>query len=875
MKKALIFFISLTIIVLTCTISKAEYFKDIILQSPDGVWTDVRAYSSLNTTVTALGANVRSLIIPVPQTLTTVTIPSTVILKFERDGSINNSGNLIINTKNIIAPDRPIFIGAGDVDFADGTVVRSSWFSDIEQALDKTLDNKVTLIISKEETIPDDAVVGDDVTLKWEASDNIITVGTGHTISNIKNIEAGSYQIFAGSGDFDFLDGSYLKSSWFLNLRLADSFTDDDNTDITIEVDQPETIDVSTVLDSHQHLKVTKGNVITINPGVTLSVASLEDCNYKIFDGSVIGLSKSRVSWWGPTIDGATDDRIPIQYAISSLTLGGDLLLDTGNYAFGLTTIGGHPAAFTLLSKVHFRGTGMDNTKLSLIDNSGDYLALFMPATVGATINNVSFSDLTIDQNTDGNPMTVFPPTGDSARTVVYLGGASEGFNLTNVKVDNIGGINTIVVTDYVNIDKCQFTNVGTVGGTEYDHSTIYTFGEHNKITNSLFKGTALSAAGARTAIETHGGFTEASNNTIENYYTAFNLTGIYTDDCVNIRADNNFMYNVKNAFKLWSQTYSTHTTGYGIDGISINGNTAYINQDGWPGVDEVSSMIRVVGASADRPIRNLSAQNNNFYYKLDTNAGRHHSTASPAIGWIAPAGLYADANDLPEAENWNISNNLIVNSPISAFMFGVKVTGLIAKGNQIVRPGSAAYTGIAGIYRAAFTHHVQHADQSMTGIDFSNNDIVDDLATSLMYTGVIYIDAIGATHSDNKYVDNKISVTGATITSFNRPYYIYSGTWIPYIEHKLMATEGFTGPGNYPQAGSKFSEPLYRKTRTYLDSVGTLRTIVQGASAPTGGTYAQGDIVWNMLPSGATPTVGWICTVGGTPGTWVAIVAN
>lgn len=47
-------------------------------------------------------------------------------------------------------------------------------------------------------------------------------------------------------------------------------------------------------------------------------------------------------------------------------------------------------------------------------------------------------------------------------------------------------------------------------------------------------------------------------------------------------------------------------------------------------------------------------------------------------------------------------------------------------------------------------------------------------------------------------------------------------------------------------------------------------------SSAPTTGTYAQGDFVTNNTPTelgtaGSKYVIrGWICTVGGTPGTWV-----
>lgn len=41
-----------------------------------------------------------------------------------------------------------------------------------------------------------------------------------------------------------------------------------------------------------------------------------------------------------------------------------------------------------------------------------------------------------------------------------------------------------------------------------------------------------------------------------------------------------------------------------------------------------------------------------------------------------------------------------------------------------------------------------------------------------------------------------------------------------------------------------------------------------QGTAAPTTGAHAQGEIVWNRTPA-AGGDVGWICTTGGTPGTW------
>jgi hypothetical protein len=47
-------------------------------------------------------------------------------------------------------------------------------------------------------------------------------------------------------------------------------------------------------------------------------------------------------------------------------------------------------------------------------------------------------------------------------------------------------------------------------------------------------------------------------------------------------------------------------------------------------------------------------------------------------------------------------------------------------------------------------------------------------------------------------------------------------------------------------------------------------RRLRHGSAAPASGTWAQGDIVLDTTPS-ASGTIGWVCTTGGSPGTWKA----
>jgi hypothetical protein len=46
------------------------------------------------------------------------------------------------------------------------------------------------------------------------------------------------------------------------------------------------------------------------------------------------------------------------------------------------------------------------------------------------------------------------------------------------------------------------------------------------------------------------------------------------------------------------------------------------------------------------------------------------------------------------------------------------------------------------------------------------------------------------------------------------------------------------------------------------------------GTAAPATGTWAVGEFVWNTAPT-AGGTLGWVCTTGGSPGTWTSITAS
>lgn len=115
-------------------------------------------------------------------------------------------------------------------------------------------------------------------------------------------------------------------------------------------------------------------------------------------------------------------------------------------------------------------------------------------------------------------------------------------------------------------------------------------------------------------------------------------------------------------------------------------------------------------------------------------------------------------------------------------------------------------------------------------------------------------------------------------------------GNGSPGVSYYLQITDAL---GNYITLipnGSDFAFGVYNGGPTFFELTGeaTSRNVGKrrlnfpfgfgngdlneqvGTAAPTSGAYAQGDRVRNSTPAVGSPKA-WVCTVGGTPGTWVS----
>lgn len=118
--------------------------------------------------------------------------------------SVNNGQTLTCNIIDINAGNYQVFAGAGSIIFAGGTILKSSWFPDLVTAITKISDAKVSLEITKSETI-NSITTNTNTILKFLNVNKIITINNGQVLTLYGELDAGLFQIFAGDGTVNFL----------------------------------------------------------------------------------------------------------------------------------------------------------------------------------------------------------------------------------------------------------------------------------------------------------------------------------------------------------------------------------------------------------------------------------------------------------------------------------------------------------------------------------------------------------------------------------------------------------------------------------------------------------------------------------------------
>jgi len=505
--------------VVFCLAASATFFPDIIVTSPDGIWTDTRAYTNLSTALTAIGANERDVYIVREETVTTLVIPANVRLHFLKSGAIANSNTLTINTRNIHA-DHQIFTGAGAVNFTSGSEVRTRWFEDFETAIIQTSNDIVTLTVDTVDTLLNSAAVGDNVLLKWNAS-NLITIAAGQTLSNIGDISAPDIRLFVVSGSVAFKTPSPLvavRACWFgtslTTLGIADSAAAAAEKQLIITpgswvIDDNVTF-TSTVV------KVLQNADLQIATTKTLTFAgSLDAGPYQIFScagtGKVVLTEEVYPEWWGAVGDGITDDTATIAAAMSS----GASVVDLASRTYLVAT-----GSLNLVDGQIIEGQGSTNTVIK--NKSATGFVFGRQAGFATLLSGCIIRNLTIDMDSKGDVGIMWESIGSS--------------NVTEGK--NAGRIDDVRV---INVPSGTFTYDDGAGVLTYSKCGIAIKGSaiggsfRNVLSQVQVYGTSALAPG-QVGILLTGNTNRANATTMINCYTRYLDKGIHVEnanDCL------------------------------------------------------------------------------------------------------------------------------------------------------------------------------------------------------------------------------------------------------------------------------------------------------------------------------------------------------
>lgn len=541
-----VFLITTLIISLFFGQAQADFMSDLILTSPTAIWTDERAYVSIADAITAIGSNQQTLVIGSEETVTDLTIPSNISLKFVKSGKITYSGQLTIQSPNIEATDRQIFdaTGSGEADFARGTNLRSTWFEDLHEMFDQTVDNYVTLIICSGWSAAVDAncQVGNNVTLKWEGAGNRIVINSGFELSNIKNIEAGSYQIFSGSGDLDFLDGTKLKSSWFGRLRAVNTWVE--NESIVLVIDRTEIIDSNLSTKSNISFEVPAGGYISPTAGITVTInGSFTAGTYRCIVGSgvtVINNGKPvRASWFVTSGSGTSVDPwiVNMQDVVDAVKTGYKPAIVQDNGYFEISSA--IDLATGSISGIDWIAESPGKAFILLADNSNCSIFTIQGTTAfnGFVIDGIDF---------DGN--------GSNQTSAAPLGIISNSYNFTisRCKFRNSLGDGLKIITD---VNTASGNSSITLRENTYKSNTENGLYLYNANLNKVIGNINISGEGL---VELNGQW--------------------------GIKLENDYTTSIRNCFKV---DISNHHFEYNDQD---NGGYGDILIDGWEGVNEYSN---------------------------------------------------------------------------------------------------------------------------------------------------------------------------------------------------------------------------------------------------------------------------------------------
>ena len=258
--------------------------------------------------------------------------------------------------------------------------------------------------------------------------------------------------------------------------------------------------------------------------------------------------------------DGTTDDTSSIVAAFSAVCAAGGGTIDI---PAGTFIVNPAAASIPLCSNLVVQGPGTLKVKAE----AGNYRAIFAPDPPVTAINNLTFTGITVDQNTHRNTGATIDVDDVGTHQRIWQVFAGTNLHFENMRL-YVSGVNPVDVNGpavsgvYVHRNYVEFQK--RAGQPEFDNSSIYIDGDNFHVTDNTFVSTE--SAQATTAIEIHAGSGAVSGNTIDHFSIGMNLVDLKSSSVTG-----NHVRNAGYGITLWSAR--------AMESVVVSGNTIAIAQ--------------------------------------------------------------------------------------------------------------------------------------------------------------------------------------------------------------------------------------------------------------------------------------------------------
>jgi len=491
---------------------------------------------------------------------------------------------------------------------------------------------------------------------------------------------------------------------------------------------------------------------------------------------------------FGAKGDGITDDRAAIQAAIDSVTAGA-VYFPPARGGYLITPAPDRKQFLALKSNVQLIGDG--NPVIRVAGASAPYDSVIS----SSFCDHCLIQDLTIDSNIGSNPIQDKSEIYAHGRTEIAFAGG-RWIRVEHVTIENSSSMNSIVSgvqVSNIRITHCAFTGNGDdPNHVVHDHSALYIHADGAVIDGNVFQAVRRGAPAAVTAIETHGSGISVTANVIADYAVGMNLTGVAPSDSVGNVVTGNTIRGGLFGIQIWSDRYRGHSNGYGVNGLSITGNTIVINQSSYTsplGTAMATSGI-TVESNSNLPIANVIISGNAVIFDLE-GSPRPASSSSIGIGWWSTIGQ--------TAENLIIANNIVDNAPVAGIRLAAALKGCMVKGNIIRNAGSSLDKAIAAGYETP----IFIAGAPSIDVEIVDNQMIDTLEPSRMRTALLLATSKGMS-SGLRVRNNSVSVLASDRASFHSHVQILDDNTRPLL---VADWDDFAAPSRRVSSGSAVTD--------------------------------------------------------------------